>query len=277
MANSLRSSIIRLTIFLVLLLSASPIAAQSSGGSGATEAIFFYHTDHVGTPLMMTDSTGKVVWKAESLPFGETVSVNEDVDGDGVKVINNLRFPGQYADAETGLHYNYFRNYDPQIGRYITSDPIGLRDGVNTYAYVSSNPLRFVDLLGRAKMCCRLLNSIAGSWFGQRHCYVIADSGTRYALYPENGLGIPRTDDPRDTGGECYDCPSFECKDQNGCSNQNECLRKAHNAYPIGGYSLLGPNSNTYAGVLARSCCKGGVPSGVHDAPGVYDSPPNPR
>jgi len=148
MANSLRSSIIRLTIFLVLLLSASPIAAQSSGGSGATEAIFFYHTDHVGTPLMMTDSTGKVVWKAESLPFGETVSVNEDVDGDGVKVINNLRFPGQYADAETGLHYNLARDYQPIIGRYIQSDPIGLWGGLNTYSYATSNPCRRFDPLG---------------------------------------------------------------------------------------------------------------------------------
>lgn len=57
-------------------------------------------------------------------------------------------FPGQYYDAESGLHHNYFRNYDPNIGRYITSDPIGLRGGINTYSYVRNNPLRWIDPFG---------------------------------------------------------------------------------------------------------------------------------
>ena len=62
----------------------------------------------------------------------------------------DLRFPGQYYDSETQLHYNYFRYYDPAIGRYVTADPIGLGGGLNTYTYVTNNSLRYVDPLGLA-------------------------------------------------------------------------------------------------------------------------------
>jgi len=64
----------------------------------------------------------------------------------------NKRLPGQYYDQETGLHYNYFRYYDPETGRYITSDPIGLEGGLNTYAYVENNPLRWIDPSGFSKL-----------------------------------------------------------------------------------------------------------------------------
>jgi RHS repeat-associated protein len=95
-----------------------------------------------------------VVWKAAYTPYGSAV-VDEDPDGDGTAVTFNIRFPGQYFDAETGLHYNYFRDYDPSTGRYIESDPIGLAGGLNTYSYAWENPLSIIDptgLLGLATL-----------------------------------------------------------------------------------------------------------------------------
>jgi RHS repeat-associated protein len=97
--------------------------------------------DHLGTPQKMTDSSGTVVWAADYKPFGEaTITVST--------ITNNLRFPGQYFDAETGLHYNYYREYNPSIGKYLQADPIGLGGGINPYPYVQNNPVKNIDPFG---------------------------------------------------------------------------------------------------------------------------------
>ena len=111
------------------------------------EGVYYIHADHLNTPRAITDAANTVYWSWASDPFGTTLA-DSDVDGDGNDFIYNLRFPGQYYDEETGLHYNYFRDYDPSTGRYVQSDPIGLEGGLNTYAYVGGNPLKKVDPSG---------------------------------------------------------------------------------------------------------------------------------
>jgi RHS repeat-associated protein len=118
-------------------------AMRFVGGPGGATDIAYLHADHLGTPQTMTDANAQVLWWRDQTPFGQTVA-------EGGFSVSPLRFPGQYADAESGLAYNYFRDYDPALGRYIQSDPIGLRGGLNTYGYVGGNPLRFVDPRGTA-------------------------------------------------------------------------------------------------------------------------------
>lgn len=81
-----------------------------------------------------------MVWKWESDAFGSTLP-NEDPDGDTQTVTINLRFPGQYFDKESGLHYNWRRFYDPKLGRYMSPDPVGLASGANLFGYAKQNPL----------------------------------------------------------------------------------------------------------------------------------------
>ena len=108
----------------------------------------FGHADHLDTPRLVADATGTTVWQwDQSEPFGNNVA-NETAAGFTFEF--PLRFPGQYADKETNLHYNYFRDYDSGIGRYVQSDPIGLGGGLNTYLYANGDPLRYVDPKGEA-------------------------------------------------------------------------------------------------------------------------------
>ncbi|RMR23880.1 Rhs protein, partial [Pseudomonas syringae pv. persicae] len=111
----------------------APLARVDQREGEVENTIYYYHTDQIGTPLEMTDAEGHIVWQAKYAPWGliKQLVVSE--------VEQNLRFQGQYFDVETGLHYNTFRYYDPEIGRFITQDPIGLSGGDNLYLY-APNP-----------------------------------------------------------------------------------------------------------------------------------------
>ena len=115
-------------------------------------ALNFVHVDHLNTPRLIADSTGTTVWRDDNAePFGSNPP-DENPSGLGPFEFP-LRFPGQYFDKETSLSYNMARNYSSILGRYAESDPIGLRGGINTYAYAFGSPLVNVDPDG--KRVCR--------------------------------------------------------------------------------------------------------------------------
>jgi RHS repeat-associated protein len=111
--------------------------------TGASPAIYYIHTDQVNRPQKLTDVSDNIVWDGVFDPFGNVWSIA------GSETML-LMFPGQYYDSETQLSQNWHRDYDPTIGRYVQSDPIGLWGGINTYAYVGNNPLRYLDPNGMA-------------------------------------------------------------------------------------------------------------------------------
>jgi RHS repeat-associated protein len=174
----------------------TPRAGQQAASPGESGFGLYAVTDHIGRPVMsVLWFNGSIQWEASYRPFGELHSQT------GIAPLN-LRFPGQYFDAETGLHYNYFRDYDPATGRYIQSDPIGLSGGWNTYGYAEANPIRFSDLYGLAIYAC-----FRGVYVGiGNHSYIWNDKSKRCCGR------IPGTD------------PSKDC-DEKGPDGGDYCIK----------------------------------------------------
>jgi len=108
--------------------------------------VYYAYSDHLNAPRVIVNAAGDVRWRWISEPFGTTAA--ESIPNSLENLVVNLRFPGQYFDKESGLSYNYFRDYDGTTGRYVQSDPMGLSAGVNTYAYVESAPISATDPFG---------------------------------------------------------------------------------------------------------------------------------
>ncbi len=125
-----------------------PLAMRRNG------QLFFYETDHIGSPLRLFDSSGRTVWAAE--PLGPSFRILSAL------IPQPLRYPGQYEDEETGLYYNVFRYYDPGAGRYISPDPLFFGGETNPYVYARNNPLAFADTLGRLAFL-PILAAVAGA------------------------------------------------------------------------------------------------------------------
>jgi RHS repeat-associated protein len=111
----------------------------------ATPLLWFVHVDHLHRPVRMTNAAKATVWTAAWLPWGGVQSITSSGGG-----ALNLRFPGQWFQLETGLHYNWHRSYDPSLGRYTQPDPLGFVDGPSVYGYVKGSPLKASDFLGLA-------------------------------------------------------------------------------------------------------------------------------
>jgi RHS repeat-associated protein len=202
-SNGRRKYLILLVISLGLmilvtfgLMAVRPTSVLADSPSG--EQVYYYHNDHLGTPVKMTDATGAVVWSADYLPFGQV-----QIDPAST-ITNNFRFPGQYYDQETELYYNYHRYYNPVIGRYMTPEPLfdlyprifrflmnskdllvcSFSNNVNNvYQYGSNNPIIFIDPLGLWYID---INGSLGYWGGGTGGVMINKEG----IYPYVGGGI---------------------------------------------------------------------------------------
>ena len=119
-----------------IYLNGRPVAVLN----GST--LYYLHDDRLGTPQLATDSTQNIQWQASYEPFGTTPSVSGTIT-------QNLRFPGQYFDVESGWNHNGFRDYMPALGRYAEPDPLGRLGSRNDlYVYVDDNPSNLIDPLG---------------------------------------------------------------------------------------------------------------------------------
>ena len=150
-------------------------------GAVTSSTAFYLHADHLNSPRLATNQNGQEVWRWTSDAFGDGFAVS--APSSGLDAIN-LRFPGQYWDIESGLNYNYFRDYDPQTGRYVESDPIGLKGGLNTYGYVSGNPAKFSDPRGESQVLAIGVLAIVGAG-----ALAVAVNSGNNAAQPEDNFG----------------------------------------------------------------------------------------
>jgi len=187
--------------------------------------------------------------------------------------------------GKRGKLYNYFRDYDPGIGRYLKSDPIGLRAGPNTYAYVKNGPLRFIDPLGlKAQLCCKKIPGLPAA-----HCFVneAKDSPCINSESRDRTVGLqgpaPWGSSSHSNAGEIHYNDPFDRPGDSTCGAWNDdagvhrCIDREITKYanPSVYSAIWGPNSNTFAATISKAC---GLPSGngFWPAPGWSHAPAGP-
>jgi RHS repeat-associated protein len=216
------------------------------------------------------------VWRWDQQePFGANVA-DENPSGLGAFEFP-LRFPGQYFDKETNLHYNYFRDYDPGLGAYKQSDPVGLDGGLNTYAYVSSQPLTAIDPEGlQVRLMCRLLDEygarISHRIYGQpqKHCFVYVScpeenwaytlslfgkapffgSGWKSKAVPSAPVGGDDPNSPNLTNDVLIQPSNPSCTP---CAYEKDVVKRFNAIPSSSAYRLTSMNSNSFASSLVSS------------------------
>ncbi|KAB7627951.1 RHS repeat-associated core domain-containing protein [Alkalilimnicola sp. S0819] len=168
---------------------------------------YYYINDHLGTPQQLVTASGRRASAADYAAFGQAAPTTTAVE-------NPLRFPGQYVDPETGLHYNWHRYYDPSTGRYITSDPIGLEGGLNTFTYVFGNPLRWTDHTGLQVLLCRRTPDLPWPLNQSEHWWLKTDTY-------ESGMGGMGEGVPGDEGNSDWPYAPTQTKDHSGQSEKD--------------------------------------------------------
>lgn len=157
-------------------------------GTGTGTRVSYVHADGFGAPRAVTDDAGSLLWSWSYVrnPFGER-------EPDAAAFTLDLRFPGQYNDAESKLYHNGEREYEPATGRYTQADPTGLSGGINSYGYAYSNPFNFIDPSGLSPDCQRLVE-----WRGAEEEEDLQSRlvDTHWDLYPNN-RDLPYVPDPR--------------------------------------------------------------------------------
>jgi RHS repeat-associated protein len=226
--------------FGALTLNATVAVQPSAQG----ETLYFVHADHLNTPRLIADSTGTAVWRWDQQePFGVTPP-DENPSGLGAFEFP-LRFPGQYADKETGLAYNWRRDYAADLGRYVQSDPIGLWSGLNTYLYVDAMPLQLHDPTGLApkRGSTRFRDCNPEEWW---ECKAICgDKGVESCGFRQT---FTRTRVGKLTQWEWVDGPmSCSCNEPNTCGPTCKTV--------LGGMIL--------GGLIIVGTCLGGPPGGA--------------
>lgn len=253
-----------------------PVASVDS-----TNTTRWYATDHLGTPLLMTDASGAVVWRAEHAPYGGIYTYRA-----GPTLHQPLRLPGQTAQDGNDGYYNIFRWYRSSWGRYSQADPIGLNGGLNLFVYAYDDPANTTDasgLLGdeRFHVCCRPVGGVPGA--SRRvpgrpnpglHCYVRmfrgdgSSSARSWSVLDISGTAVPGINHLADLQ---WQQPRW-CGSPMCANGAQECLDRLTVSYPSRPYprfGLGGPNSNTFAHYLSDAC---GIPTPPQansvDAPG---------
>lgn len=190
----------------------------------STQTIYYVQADHLNTPKVILNSTNTPVWRWDNSDAFGVGLADEDPDKDTVKFEYNPRFPGQYFDKETNLHYNGFRDYEPRTGRYVQVDPIGIAGGLNVYEYARSNPLSYIDPLGlmgggAGPRAPEQISAGIGGCMGTACVgYNSRDSSAKLSVpfLPEVGGGISLCSSPKKQSSSCPE-KEKKCPDGQFC------------------------------------------------------------